>query len=264
MSSELDTLVETITDLVLGELGGLDTGVSCESKLALSEHFCPDPTAPKVLMAAGPRSCDPGCLDVLAAHKGVSPVSLVWDGCGGSQGLPAKCVGWPKVEAKCDWSFVRKSYQGVVLLGADLSVLGSLANLGSGGQAPSLAGVEALASGIPVFVDNHYYEGLRRHSSRLASGFVRRFEELTRLVSSFGVEFGGATQMESFLNGLSGVGATATAATVRSSGRDVITVEDVEAVKRAGEASLKVAMGTIVTPLAQQRAGEWGVEVIFQ
>ena len=41
-------------------------------------------------------------------------------------------------------------------------------------------------------------------------------------------------------------------------------VEDVEAVRRSGSKQLQVAMGTIVTPLAAQRASEWGIEVSFQ
>ena len=50
----------------------------------------------------------------------------------------------------------------------------------------------------------------------------------------------------------------------RAGGRDVVTVEDVEAVRRSGSKQLQVAMGTIVTPLAAQRASEWGIEVSFQ
>ena len=50
----------------------------------------------------------------------------------------------------------------------------------------------------------------------------------------------------------------------RSGGRAVVTVKDVEALRQAGTGRLEVAIGTIVTPLASQRAAEWGIEVSFQ
>ena len=113
-----------------------------------------------------------------------------------------------------------------------------------------------------MFLDNGRYESLRRHSARLASGFVRRFEEFHRLVSSFGVEFGGAGRLPDFLAGL-GASTTATAAS-RSGGRSVVTVEDVQAVKDSGGKRMEVAIGSIVTPLAAQRAAEWGIEMVVQ
>lgn len=195
--------------------------------------------------------------------KALSPSAVIWNGHRQDQ-LPAGCSGWKLESRTTKWNQIISGYKGLVLLGSDASVLGSVANLGAGGDPPASLAVAALGSGLPVFVDDHNYESLRRHSSRLASGFVRRFEELYRMVSSFGVEFGGASQLSAFLARFSSGRATPASAASRSGGRDVVTVEDVEAVRRSGEKLLGVAMGTIVTPLAAQRAAEWGIEVKFQ
>jgi hypothetical protein len=215
----------------------------------------------RVLVCPGPQSVDATCWNVLAETSALSPAVLVWSGFRADQ-LIGPCASW-SVETRCgQFDRVISGYKAVLLLGADLSVLSGIANLGNAGCPPASVAVAGLAAGLPVFVDNGHYEAIRRHSSRLASGFVRRFEEFYRMVHSFGVEFGGSTQLPGFLAGLD---STAPAAPGdRSGGRAVVTVEDVDALRQSGAGRLEIAMGTIVTPLAHQRAVEWGIEVVFQ
>lgn len=229
----------------------------------------PAPTAPpkqgsKILVAPGAEKIEPAFWKAMVHAQGVRPSVLVWNGFRADQ-VPADCQRW-KVEARTShWSDVASSHRGVIVPGCGLPTLASIANLGSGGCPPSQVAVAALALGLPVFVDNSCFEAFRRHSSRLAGGLVRRFEEFHRIVSSFGIVFGSSSDLAGFMKSLAPNGDGGDSPVVRSSeGRDVITVEDVEAVRRAGRTSLPVAMGTIVTPLAAQRASEWGIEVSFQ
>lgn len=260
MSSQTESLIELITDLVLGELAGQ----------AVEPKPVPSPTAicpasgAKVLVVPGPGTVEADLWESLASHADISPSVLVWNSFRQDE-LPAICSAWALEARTRDWVDVLSSYDGLCLLGADLSVLGGLANLGASGAPPSSLAVAALSRGIPIFVDNHHYEFLRRHSSRLASGFVGRFEELYRIAASFGLEFGGRAKLDPYLSRISVAQSSMTRVVeTRSGGRDVVTVEDVEVLREDGETRLAVAMGTIVTPLAAQRASEWGIEVVFQ
>ena len=262
MSSEADKLIEAITELVLQELEKCGAPES-------EPNVSPSPPPPKkaagarLLVAPGGGAVEAEFWTGLAQAEGVSPSVLVWNGARQDQ-LPSQCGGW-KLEARTsNWDQVVSAQRALVLVGADLTLLGSLASFGGDGSPPACAATAALASGKPVFVDNTHYESLRRHSSRLASGFVRRFEELFRLVSSFGVEFGGAPELATFLKKVVGKTAATSNPQNRSGGRDVVTTEDVEAVRRSGQKTLRVALGPIVTPLAAHKAREWGIEVVFQ
>ncbi|MFA7478991.1 MAG: hypothetical protein WC314_00710 [Vulcanimicrobiota bacterium] len=251
MSSEIDKLIGVITDLVLAELTGQAEAPSNapakppEKKSGLPLLVCP-----------GPRAVDASFWKGLTEARGFLPSLL---SVGKPGGAPAD---WRLESRVGQWDKIVSGYRAVVLLGSDLSVLSSIANLGSGGGPSASAAVAGLAGGLPVFVDNSCFESIRRHSSRLSSGFVGRFEEFYRMVSSFGVEFGGPNQLLDFLARLGG--AAPAAADNRSTGRAVVTVEDVEAIKRSGGNRMEVAMGSIITPLAAQRALEWGVEVVIQ
>jgi hypothetical protein len=254
-------LVEAITDLVLRELAEAEVSPLAHSSLSAPKSEPARESGSKVLVALGPGRADDGLWSPLTQAKALNPCALVWNG-GRQDQLPGVCSGW-KLEARTtNWPQVVTGYQAVVLLGCDISILASIANLGAGTAAPAQVAVAALASGLPVFMDNNPYEAFRRRSSRLASGFVRRFDEVYRMVGSFGVEFGGTAELPRFLGRLGETGAPPISA--RSGGRDVVTVEDVEAVRRSGDKRLGLAMGTIVTPLAVQRAAEWGIEVVFQ
>lgn len=215
-----------------------------------------------VLVATGPHSVQAPVWGSLFDCSGISPVALAWSG-GKPDRLPEGCAGWRVETRTSNWTGVVSAYRAVVLLGADLSILGSLANFAGDGLAPAGAALAALAAGKPVFMEDHALEQFRRHSSRLPSGLVRRFEEFFRLVQSFGVEIGSGDRLSAFLSNLSSPVSASTVA-ARSSGRDVVTVEDIEAVRRSGGNRLQIALGSIVTPLASQKAAEWGIEVSFQ
>ena len=177
--------------------------------------------------------------------------------------LPASLSSWPIESRTRGWSKVVADYTAVCLVGPDLSVLGSLSNFGGTGSAQAQAAVAGLAAGQPVFMDHSSFERVRRHSARLAPGFVGRLEDCWRIVASFGVEFGGPQELSKFLKRLSGP-TSARSPAERKGGRDVVTTEDVIAAREAGHKSLRVGLGAIVTPLAKQQAQEWGIEVKFQ
>lgn len=257
MSSELDKLVEAVTELVVKELSESGTAPAAARPVE-----APKQAGLPLLVVAGPEPPQDRLWAPLLEASGLARSVLVWNG-GRQDQLPSGCSGW-KIEARSgQWGRLVSGFKAVVLLGSELSVLGSLANLGGDGLVPAGVAVAALAAGKPVFVDDHYYDQFRRRSSRLPAGLVRRFEELYRVVCSFGVEMGTSQELAAFLGSL-GTGSGGGSPLARSGGRDVVTVEDVEAVRHSGVSRMQVALGTIVTPLAAQKAAEWGIEVSFQ
>lgn len=259
MASEFDKLVDAITELVLGELAAEQPSVPPPSVLGKGGG-----DGPNLLLVPGPGSISKEVWERLNSVDSVSFSVLTWDGFPVER-LPSSARQLRSETRTMDWSKIASGYRGAVLFGADLGVLGGIAQLGAGGGPPAGLAVACLSSGLPVFVDNSPFETLRRHSSRLASGFVGRFEELYRTVASFGIDFGGVDELDRFLGQFTKTGLTAaTPVGARSSGRDVVTVEDVEAVRRSGSGQIMVAIGSIVTPLAAQRASEWGIEVVMR
>jgi hypothetical protein len=264
----MDSLVDAITELVIKELekaGGTsprgESPASAAPAPALPSR-APSGQGPRLLVVAGPEPVPEQAWTGLAAAR-VSPSVLIWPGFPQPR-LPAQAARYPLEtrDPQVGASRLVKDYAALCLLGSDLPVLGSLAALGSGGLAPAAVAVAGVSSGLPVFCESAVYEQVRRHSARLAPGFVRSFEEAWRQVVSFGVEMGTAAQLTAFLERLGGrAGGAAPAATTKGAGRDVVTTEDVEAARRAGLKTLQVGMGAIVTPLARQQAAEWGIEV---
>ena len=263
----MDSLVEAITELVIKELESARRGSSAATPspngLATppSESRSLQPKGPRLLVVPGPEPVGEEVWSALGA-AGLRPSALVWNGFRQDQ-LPSPAAGWPLEARGTGWSKVVADYGAVVLAGSDLPTLGSIAALGAGGLPPAGVAVAAVASGLPVFCEASVFEKVRRHSARLAPGFVRVLEDSWRAASSFGIEFGAAAELSSFLGRLGPKGA-ATAAAAKTGGRDVVTTEDVEAARRAGHKQLLVGMGAIVTPLARQQASEWGIEVKFQ
>lgn len=290
----MDRLVDSITELVLKELSLEGPPVAMVgSSLALSPQDGGDGSAlsmgqesadaslaqvslgpteellkassdvlrsgPKVLVVPGPESVEPEAWRTLAEAK-VAPSFVVWQGFSRERAL-RDTKGGGLVEVAPGWMSMLSGVKALVLLGSDLGTLGALAALGAGGIAPSSLGVAAVAMGLPVFCGAAGFESVRRHSARLAPGFVRAFEEAWRLVASFGIELGGVPELSSFLGALGHPGNGSSGAGVKNQGRDVVTTEDVEAARRLGQTILGVSLGTIVTPLARQRAQEWGIEV---
>lgn len=265
MASELDKLVEAITELVLEELR--PKAPQKESSEAESDSLRPKAQVSKrakVLVAPGSEFVEPGCWKALSDARMCHPVVYVWNGFRQDQ-LPAEVRGnqkWPLETRTSGWSEIVSGYSAVCLLGLDLPLLGSLSRLGAGGSPPAGLAISAVASGLPVFVDGGARDRWLRHSSRLPSSFVRDLEEAWRTVVSYGVIAGGPQELEGFLRGL-GSSRPSSANQVRVAARDVVTVEDVEAARQAGSERMSVSFGAIVTPLARQRAEEWGMEVEF-
>jgi hypothetical protein len=252
----MGSLVEAITELVIKELAKVRTGGD-----APSSQPPPAPRGARLLVVPGPEPVAEEVWNALASVPSRSS-ALVWNGFRQDQ-LPASAARWPLEARGTGWSKVVGDYQAVCLLGSDLPILGSIAHLGAGGQPPAAVAVAGVASGLPVFCETGLFERVRRHSARLAPGFVRAFEEAWRGAASFGIELGGPAELGAFLSRLTGKGA-ASAPAAKNGGRDVVTGEDVEAARRAGLKQLLVGMGAIVTPLARQQAAEWGIEVKFQ
>lgn len=261
----MDSLIEAITELVMRELEaarGSDTVGPPQAASAANSGplLAAASQGPRVLVVRGGEAVDETLWQTVSS-SGARPSLLVSDGAVPASGLAA---GWRTEGRRDGWSKAVTDYGAVVLLGSDLPTLGSIANLGAGGQLPAVVAVAAVAAGVPVFCESSVYERLRRHSARLAPGFMRTFEDQWRAVAGFGVELGTAAQLGVFLGRLGSSGAAAPAAQAKGGARDVVTTEDVEAVKRAGQTQLLVGMGAIVTPLARQQASEWGIEVKFQ
>lgn len=250
----MDSLVEAITELVIKELAAA-RGQSVEKSLKPSAA-----KGPRVLVVSGGEAVPDEIWGALSSAK-VSPVLLTWSGFAQGQ-LPASAAGWPLEARQVGWSRHIADYRGLCLVGGDLPTLGAIAALGAGGTPPVTATMAALSTGLPVFCEASNFERIRRHSARLAPGLTRAFEEAWRTVASFGVEFGQQAELATYLSALGG-GQAATPAAAKTGGRDVVTTEDVEAVRRAGGTTLSVGMGAIVTPLARQQASEWGIEVKF-
>lgn len=255
----MDNLVDAITELVIKELEKA-SGSSAASAAKTSTPAAPTTRGPRLLMVAGPEPVPDAVWTTVSAAR-VKPSVLVWDGFGQEQ-RPDEAAGWHLETRSVDKGASRlvADYAGLCLTGSDLPVLGSIASLGAGAPAPASLALAAVAAGLPVFCEAAAFEKVRRHSARLAPGFVRAFEESWRTAASFGIELGTPAELEGFLQRLGGQTASGTAA-AKATGRDVVTTEDVEAARRAGHKILQVAMGAIVTPLARQQAAEWGIEV---
>lgn len=268
MSSNLDSLVEAITELVIAELQGAASSPEAGTSFAapsLSQAAQESlPGGAKVLVAPGPRPVDDSTWSCLMGAESIRFSGLAWKAfC--EKRFSRQVPGWKVESVSPDMTALLEGYQALVLAGSDLAVLSGIANLGSSPMGPVGSVIASVSMGLPVFVHDGHLEQLRRHSSRLSSGFVRKFEELYREAQSFGIEFGGDTALGNFLARVGNVGqGSVLSPGSKSSGRDVVTVEDVEAVRDSGSTELRVAMGAIVTPLARQRASEWGVEIVFQ
>lgn len=262
----MESLIEAITELVLKELEQARSGApEAPSGLAVaqgSESRSVSESTASVLVVPGPEAVSEDLWSPLQA-EGLRPVALAWPGFR-PESLPAAARGWTAESRTLGWTKIVADYQGVVLLGSDLGVLGGLAQLGAGGGAPAALAVAAVAQGKPIFVESTGFEAIRRHSARLSAGFVRVFEQSWATALSFGLEMGQASDLARFLARLSRSPSGASAMPVRQSGRDVVTVEDVEVARRSGLTVLQVGFGAIVTPLARQCATEWGIEVRFQ
>lgn len=161
------------------------------------------------------------------------------------------------IDAPLLWDELVHSMEAVVLPVLRLEVLSRVANLLSDIPA-SAAAVAGVMQGVPVLAGALEVNHLKRSSGRLPGPFLSLFHQHLRTVEGMGIQ---VLENESLVRRL---GAKVVAlASAAGKGRDVITVSDLEAAARAGQKVLQVVPGTIVTPLARDKAAQMGIEVTF-
>lgn len=155
------------------------------------------------------------------------------------------------------WDELVHSMEAVVLPVFRLEILSRVASLLSDVPA-SAAAVAGVMQGVPVLAGALEVDNLKRSSGRLPGPFLSLFHQHLRTVEGMGIQ---VLENEALVRRLGAkVAAPASAA---GKGRDVITVSDLEAAARAGQKVLQVVPGTIVTPLARDKAAQMGIEVTF-
>ena len=121
------------------------------------------------------------------------------------------------------------------------------------------AAITAIVQGKPVLACASELNQVRRSSGRLPGGFLSVFHQHVRSLEGLGVQ---VLEPPALANQL-GRTKAASAPTASARGRDVVTVEDLEAVARAGQKKMMLSPGTIVTPLARDKAAQMGIEMSF-
>ena len=230
------SLVELVTELVLAELG----------------RAADAPTSPPVeaegrrlLLACAPAS---GKEPIWAA---LQSTGLPWTGVG----QPSTLVRVRWVEAPRLWDEFVHGFEALVVPVLPLAVISRVALLLS--DCPvSAAIVSAICQGVPVLACAHDVDALKRSSGRLPGPFLSLFHQHLRTLEGMGVQL---LEQEALLARLGQKQSKAAPAR----GRDVITLEDLEAAARAGQTSLQVLPGSIVTPLAREKATQMNIEIRF-
>lgn len=237
------SLIETITELVLREL-----------QQAQPQQE-PAATGAPVLLCPGPGAIFPETWDLLSKVEGVAWRAVVWDGFPEERltGFPARRLRPPDC-----WEEAVSGVKAVVLPSVRLATLARMALL-LGDTPPAAAAVAGVVQGTPVLVCAEGVERYRRHSGRLPGGFLSTFHNHLRAVEGLGVEILEAPEIVARLQGRGRVVTPAA-----SAGRDVVTMEDLEAARRRGVTVLEVSAGAIVTPLAREAANGMGIEVRTQ
>ncbi|MGE0491824.1 MAG: hypothetical protein AB7S38_21610 [Vulcanimicrobiota bacterium] len=238
-------LIDTITELVLRELQGNQP----------AGPPAPPKQGKKVLLCPGPGAGSSAIWQGLAQLSDIGWQAVAWPGFDTHRLERALGRKVPTSDPPTCWEQLVQGVEAVVLPSLDLGGLASLALLLTD-RPPAGAGVAGIVLGKPVLALNEGLERYRRHSARLPGGFLDVFERHYRGAESMGVTFLGVGELA---GALAGPGAKKVTAT--STGRDVVTLEDLEAVRRRGQTVLEVSAGAIVTPLASQAAREMGIEV---
>lgn len=161
------------------------------------------------------------------------------------------------IEAPLLWDELVHGMEAVVLPVLRLEILSRVATLLSDVPA-SAAAVSGVMQGVPVLAGALEVDQLKRSSGRLPGPFLSLFHQHLRTVEGMGIQI---LENEALVRRLGArVSAPASAA---GRGRDVVTVSDLEAAARAGQRVLQLVPGTIVTPLARDKAAQMGIEVTF-
>jgi hypothetical protein len=249
-------LVQLITDLVMAELG-----VPSEvSRPAAGPPSAPAPALTRQVLVcpvAGPA----GSLDLFwQALREVPDVGWLLVRVPGADLESARrlLVGkFKEIDPVASWDEVIGRVEAVILptLTVDLMARLSLLLHDQPAAGAALAGI---IQGKPVLAGATELNDIRRSSGRLPGGFLTVFHQYVRTLEGLGVQILEPPALVARLD-------RSRAATVSSSarGRDVVTVEDLEAAARAGQKRLSLAPGTIVTPLAWDKAREMGIEMSF-
>lgn len=239
-------MIQRITDLVMAEMGRGE------------ESRAPVPTAPassgrRVLLVPAPASGGEDLWRSLREAKGIAWTAVRVAGVCEQRFPEARWIDPPLL-----WDDLVHGCEAVVLPVLRLEVLSRIALLLSDIPAAAAA-ISAVMQGVPVLASAHEVDQLKRSSGRLPGPFLSLFHQHLRTVEGMGVQVLESVTLLQRL-GMSRVGGGAATA---GKGRDVITVSDLEAAARAGQKSLQVLPGTIVTPLAREKAAQMGIEVQF-
>ena len=220
---------------------------------------CQAPPLPrrKVLLCAVPAARD-SLLPVWEALKPVNDVGwLTVRGCSRVAPIEVPLPGVSWIDPPASWEELVNSVEAVVLTGLPLEVLSKMALL-----IPDVPAVAAALTGLiqgrPVFAASPEVDKFRRSSGRLAGGLQAAYYQHLRAVEGLGLQILEPPQLAQKLQ--SGVARSLPSS---AKGRDVLTVEDLDAALRSGQRVLNLAPGTIVTPLAQEKAQTMGIEVRF-
>jgi len=238
------SLVELITNLVLAELG--KEQVPSAAPLQGSDRF-------QWLMAPVRASQGDDVYQKIHPHPQVA-----WTAIRSSSFPEAGLAGVHWRDTPYLWEDVVSKVHGVVLPVVRLEHLARIATLLSECSVSALA-LAGIAQGKPVLASSFEVERLKRSSGRLPGPFLSAFHQHLRTVESFGVKFLDSATLQRSLVQNQAVTVTAS----MSGGRDVLTAEDLEAAVRSGQKVLQLAPGTIVTPLARERASQLNLEVRF-
>lgn len=213
----------------------------------------PSPVAKKpgrqVLVAAVQGPDGPGW-QALRKVQGVR-----WLGVGCSEQLKSRlgdvrCLPHPDI-----WDEVQA--EAVVLPHFPLAMLARTAQLLSDHPAVGAA-LGGVVQGVPVLASSHDVERIKRHANRLPAAFLNLFQQNLRAVEGMGIQL---LEPEALA---AQVAQQKKATLAPARGKDVVTMEDLEAARRAGVKILELAHGTIVTPLARDAAKQMGIEVSFR
>lgn len=260
------SLVQLITELVMAEL---NRGAGTTSAPGLPAG--PPASAVSAAVAAAPSSRQRKVL-LVPAPVGDSHADPVWQGLAGLSNVAWTAVRVPGVndskltlpgvrwiDAPPVWDELVHHQHAVVLPVFRLDTLSRLAVL-LGDTPASAAAIAAVMQGVPVFASAFEADRLKRSSGRLPGPFLSMFHQHLRTVEGMGVQ---VLEAAALVQRLGAAGPTGSAAAVANRGRDVITVADLEAAARAGQKTLQVTPGAIVTPLARDTAAHMGIEVLF-
>lgn len=262
------SLVQLITELVMAELqqaGGTVPPTPAPSgpaaPAAQPVGASPNRSAArrKVLLCAVPAAKD-SLAPVWESLKTVEGVSWITvRGCTRAEPIDVPLPGVKWVEPPSVWDDLVNSVEAVILPALPLEVVSKLSLL-----IPDVPAVAAALQGVmqgrPVWAASLEVDKLRRSSGRLPGGFQSAYFQHLRAMESLGIQ---VLQPLELARKLQGGAARAQLATSSSRGRDVLTVEDLEAALQAGQKSLSLAPGTIVTPLAREKAKTMGIEVHY-